>query len=186
MAHSPILDSRPTSAPTPRLKATEADSHIQAIDVLRARQDHQDFLALVDDEILPAMRAFEVLLHLQCLGCEIDTQGLCGSEAFRRTSSLALHIWLGPQSSCGSHPHLSLECVHSRRHPGEFILVTSGPPRRGGTSGRMRRYDQVTYGFVFDLLEQLLEQIVAGACQAQHLRGVPTGCLSVAAYGQDL
>ncbi len=158
MPHSAILTPRPMPAPPARRNAT--DRHIEAIDEARARQDHKDFVALVEDEILPALRAFEVLLHLNRLGSRTDTQGLRSRDAFRGTSRLALHILLGSHPGDSSAPPPRLECVRSRRHPGEVILVTSGLPGQGGYSGQMRRYDQVTYGLVFDLLNRLLGQLV--------------------------
>ena len=159
MPHSAILNPRPTPAPArPEMDATDW-AYIQAVDKARAWRDHQDFVALVENEILPALRAFEVLLHLDHLGCEIEAQGLRGRDAFRGTSRIALQIRLGAHSGNRCLPPPRLECVRSRRHPGEVILVTSGWQGRGGTSGQMRRYDQVTYGLVFDLLEGLLQEV---------------------------
>jgi hypothetical protein len=159
MLHRVSPGPRGPFAPVTRLQVKEADRHIQAIDEARARQNHEDFLAVVDDEILPAMRAFEVLLHVSCMACRIEAQGLKEQDAFRGTSRVALHIRLGAHPSGATTSQPRLECVRLRRHPGEVLLVTSGLPGPGGTSGRMRRYDQITYGLVFDLLEQFVEQV---------------------------
>ena len=172
MPHSAILNPWPRPAPPARPETDAVDwEYIRAADEARARQDHRDFVALVEDEILPAMWAFEVLLYLKHLSCEIDVQGLRGPDAFRGTSLIVLHILRGAHSGDSSAPHPRLECVRSRRHPGEVILVTSGLPGRGGTSGQMRRYDRVTYGLVFDLLEQLLHEVVAKRCEPGGQRG---------------